>query len=115
MSIFSKRICAAALVCALATSAAHAESDPKPHAFCGWQMRQWLGVADRRFNKANQWVHFGTRADGPHVGTVAVWPHHVALVTGGGPGAWITKSGNVHGRIYEGPMSLRGVIAYRWP
>src|SRR5690348_10870667 len=44
------------------TDASGNRLDPRPRAWCGWQMRQWLGVADRGFNLARAWAHFGSRA-----------------------------------------------------
>src|SRR5690348_6546988 len=55
--------------------------DPRPRAWCGWQLRQWLGVADRRYNRARAWAHYGSPAHGPHVGAIVVWPHHVGIIT----------------------------------
>ena len=90
-------------------------SDPRPAAWCGWQMRRWLGVADRAFNLARKWASYGTRAPGPAEGVVVVWPHHVGLITGRADGQWIVKSGNDGHAIRERPRSLRGVIAFRNP
>jgi hypothetical protein len=39
-------------------------NDARPRAWCGWQMRQWLGVADRAFNVASRWARYGTNAHG---------------------------------------------------
>lgn len=91
-------------------------SDPRPHAWCGWWLRQQLGVADRAYNLARKWAGIGTPAHGPAVGVIAVWPHHVGLVTGvPGPGRIILKSGNDSRAVRERERSTRGIIAYRWP
>lgn len=89
--------------------------DPRPAAWCGWQMRHWLGVADRAFNLARKWASYGTRAPGPAEGVVVVWPHHVGIITGRADGEWIVKSGNDGHAVRERPRSLRGVIAFRNP
>lgn len=89
--------------------------DPRPTRWCGWWLRQQLGVPDRAYNKASRWARFGTRAHGPAPGVIAVWPHHVGLVTGvPGPGRIILKSGNDGHAVRERERSTRGVIAWRW-
>jgi len=111
-------VVALALVCALAGPAAarqRSAGDPRPQAWCGWQMRQWLGVADRRFNLARAWARFGQPAGGPEVGVVVVWRHHVGLITGRGGAGWIVKSGNDGHAVRERVRSLRGAIAFRRP
>lgn len=90
-------------------------SDPRPHAWCGWWLRQYLGVKDRAGNLARWWAHFGTAAHGPAVGAVVVWRHHVGIITGRTGEGWIVKSGNDGHAVRERERSLRGVIAYRWP
>lgn len=90
--------------------------DPRPRAWCGWWLRHQLGVADRTYNRARAWASFGTRAHGPAPGVIAVWPHHVGLVTGvPGPGRIVLKSGNDGHAVRERERSSRGVIAWRWP
>jgi hypothetical protein len=113
---------AMALVCALfVTTSAHALSskrnsvDVRPRAWCGWQMRQWLGVADRSGNLARWWARYGTNAHGPAVGAIVVWSHHVGIITGRTDSGWVVKSGNDGRAVRERERSLRGVIAYRWP
>lgn len=93
-----------------------AVADPRPRAWCGWWLRQQLGVADRAYNLARKWAGIGTPAHGPAPGVIAVWPHHVGLVTGvPGPGRIILKSGNDSRAVRERERSTRGIIAYRWP
>ena len=108
-----RRFVAAVLVCVFATNVAIA--DPRPQKWCGWWMRQHLGVSDTRLNRADQWTHFGSPADGAAVGVIVVWRHHVGIITGGQPGHWTVKSGNDGGRVRERVRSLRGAIALRWP
>lgn len=88
-------------------------ADGRPHAWCGWYMRQRLGVRDPSYNLARNWAHFGTSAGGPHVGVVVVWPHHVGIITGGGPGGWIVTSGNDGNAVRSRRRSLAGAIAFR--
>lgn len=90
-------------------------SDPRPKAWCGWWLRQHLGVKDKAFNLARHWQNYGSPAGGPAVGTIVVWPHHVGIVTGRGANGWIVKSGNDGHRVRERERSLRGAIAFRWP
>lgn len=125
------RSSAAAIVCALALSISAAEarphhnhrhrhyshhySDPRPAAWCGWQLRQWLGVSDRKYNLARAWAHYGSPAGGPAVGAVIVWPHHVGLITGHTALGWVVKSGNDGRRVRERVRDVSRAIAFRWP
>jgi hypothetical protein len=73
-------------------------------------------VADKAFNLARHWASFGSPAHGPAPGVIAVWPHHVGVVTGvPGPGRIVLKSGNDGHAVRERERSTRGIIAYRWP
>ena len=93
-----------------------AVGDPRPKAWCGFWLRHQLGVADRKFNLARNWAHIGSPAHGPAAGVIAVWPHHVGIITGvSGPGRIILKSGNDGHAVRERERSTRGIIAYRWP
>jgi hypothetical protein len=89
--------------------------DPRPAAWCGWWLRQQLGVADRLYNLARAWARWGQPAHGPAEGVIVVWRHHVGLITGRAGGQWIVKSGNDGHAVRERPRSLAGVIAYRRP
>jgi hypothetical protein len=109
-----RKVVLAALVCACAALPAFA-GDPRPEKWCGWQMRQWLHVADKRFNRAIEWRDYGSPADGPGIGVIVVWPRHVGRIVGGSAGAWIVQSGNDGGRIRSRERSVRGALAFRWP
>ncbi|KQY98439.1 hypothetical protein ASD45_19175 [Pseudolabrys sp. Root1462] len=78
-------------------------------------MRHELGVSDTRFNRADQWADFGSPADGPAVGVIVVWPHHVGIITERTERGFIVRSGNDGGKVRERERSLRGAIALRWP
>jgi hypothetical protein len=88
---------------------------PRPRAWCGWEMRRELGVADPAYNLARNWAHYGSAAFGPAVGEIVVWPHHVGRIVGQERGEWIVNSGNDGHAVRTRPRSLGGVIAYRWP
>jgi hypothetical protein len=90
-------------------------NDPRPSRWCGWWMRQMLGVKDKAGNLARWWASFGSPAHGPAIGVVVVWRHHVGIITGHSGDGWIVKSGNDGHAVRERERSLRGVIAYRWP
>lgn len=78
-------------------------------------MRHHLNVDDRAGNRARWWAGFGSRAPGPAVGVLVVWPHHVGIITGRTSSGWLIKSGNDGHAVRERERSLRGVIAYRYP
>jgi hypothetical protein len=57
----------------------------------------------------------GTPAQGPAPGVVAVWPHHVGVVTSvPGPGRIVLLSGNDGHAVRERERSTQGVIAWRY-
>jgi hypothetical protein len=90
--------------------------DPRPRAWCGWWMRHLLGVADRSFNLAREWAHYGSNAGGPRAGAIVVWRHHVGIIVAQGSGGrWLVKSGNDGHAVRERERSLAGAIAFRWP
>ena len=90
--------------------------DPRPARWCGWWLRQKLGVADRRFNLAREWARFGSPASGPCVGCIAVSRSHVGIVTGiPGAGRIVMLSGNDDGAVRERERSSRNIIAWRHP
>ena len=92
-----------------------AHGDYRPRAWCGWWMRHRLGVADTAGNVARWWARYGRNAGGPAAGTIVVWNHHVGIITGGSPGAWIVKSGNDGNAVRERVLPLGRAIAFRWP
>lgn len=93
-----------------------AEADPRPRAWCGFFLRHHLGVSDRAYNLARRWASWGSPARGPAPGVVAVWPHHVGIVTAvPKPGVIVLLSGNDGHAVRERERSTRGIIAYRWP
>lgn len=98
----------------LGAGLAHMMNSARPHAWCGWYMRELLGVADSSYNLARNWVHYGSAAMGPHVGAIVVFSHHVGLITGRADnGLWIVKSGNDGHAVRERARSLAGAIAFR--
>ena len=93
-------------------------NDQRPRAWCGWYMRQRMGVADRSYNVASRWLNWGHHSIGPCAGCLAVSRHHVALLhsPGSRPGWWVIEDGN-NGRgerIHE--SNIRSwAVAYRAP
>jgi hypothetical protein len=117
-------VAALALACAFTSAEArpkhrhhhHVSHNAKPHAWCGWQMRQWFGVHNPAGNLARWWAGFGSRAHGPAIGTIVVWRHHVGQIVGrASTGQWIVRSGNDGNRIRTRPRSVSNAIAFRWP
>ncbi len=86
---------------------------PRPAAWCGWYMRQLLGVANPAFNLARNWAHWG-HAGPAGVGAVVVWPHHVGKIVGREGGEWVIQSGNDGHAVRTRPRSIAGAIAVRW-
>lgn len=122
-----KKLALAAIAVAVIVSSAPAEarryknsthhsynsSDPRPRAWCGWQMRQWKGVADRRFNLARNWARWGS-ATTPRPGAVVVWRSHVGeLVSHVRGNIWVVRSGNDSRAVRTRPRSIAGAIAFR--
>lgn len=93
----------------------HMIDSAKPRAWCGWYMRQELGVADTRYNLAREWANYGHAVFGPAIGVVVVWVHHVGRIVGQQQGQWIVRSGNDGGAVRERPMSVAHAIAFREP
>jgi hypothetical protein len=90
-------------------------ADGRPGAWCGWWMRQYLGVANTAGNLARWWAGYGRNAGGPASGVIVVWSHHVGIITGHDGKNWIVKSGNDGHAVRERPRSVAGAIAFRWP
>ena len=83
---------------------------PKPARWCGWYMRTQLGGGPE-YNLARNWAKRGRPLNGPRVGAVVVWPHHVGMITGRTKeGHWIVRSGNDGGRVRERPRSVAGAV-----
>jgi len=105
----------AAKVGAVIAHTVRAIGDPRPRAWCGWYLRQVFGVADRAFNLAANWVHYGRPAFGPAPGVIVVWRHHVGQIVGyASNGEWLVNSGNDGHAVRTRPRSLAGAIALRW-
>jgi hypothetical protein len=82
--------------------------------WCGCWLRLRLGIDDARLNLARAWAGVGTAAAGPAEGVVAVWRHHVGIITGVlDDGRIMLLSGNDGHAVRERPRSTRGVIAFR--
>lgn len=98
-----------------AEHSAHGVSgDPRPAAWCGWFMRHLLGVADRSFNLARNWAHWG-HSSSPGPGVVVVWPHHVGIIRSGpdSSGRYEVESGNDGHAVRTRYRSIAGAIAFR--
>ena len=109
-------IAAMLLLVASATSgmAHHHHSGARPQAWCGWFMRQRLGVSDRAYNLAANWAHWGHAASGPAPGIIGVAMHHVfEVISVVGPGRVLAISGNDGNAVRTRERSTRGVIAWR--
>lgn len=50
-----------------------------PHAYCGCGLARYLGLSDKRLNRAWSWAQLFPRAR-PGPGMAVVWRHHVALI-----------------------------------
>ncbi len=86
----------------------------RPPAWCGWYMRSQVGSdPGPEYNLARSWAHYGSNADGPSVGTIVVWRHHVGKIVGQQNGQWIVQSGNDGHAVRTRPRSLAGAIAFR--
>jgi hypothetical protein len=86
----------------------------RPRAWCGWFMRGQVGSdPGPSFNLARSWAHYGSNADGPQVGAIVVWRHHVGKIVGQENGQWIIQSGNDGHAVRTRPRSIAGAIAFR--
>ena len=92
------------------TTAGRHSVGAKPARWCGWWMRTQLGGGPE-YNLARNWANRGRPLNGPRVGAVVVWSHHVGMITGRTEnGQWIVKSGNDDGRVRERPRSVAGAV-----
>jgi hypothetical protein len=84
----------------------------RPHrAWCGWYLRHRLGISDPRLNLARNWArYYGRPHAGPCIGCVAVWRHHVGVITGFDGRNWIVHSGNDGGAVRTRARSLAGAV-----
>ncbi len=83
---------------------------PRPSRWCGWWMRTQFGGGPE-YNLARNWAKRGRALNGPRVGAVVVWSHHVGYITGRTKdGQWIVKSGNDGGQVRERPRSVKGAV-----
>ena len=90
------------------------KNDYRPRAWCGWWMRQQLGVRDANFNLARNWARYGNRAAGPGIGVVVVWNHHVGRIVGPCTGhVCLIQSGNDGHAVRTRLRSVAGAIAFR--
>ncbi|BAQ16548.1 hypothetical protein [Methyloceanibacter caenitepidi] len=91
-------------------TAARQAVGPRPARWCGWYMRTQFGGGPE-YNLARNWAKRGRPLNGPRVGAVVVWSHHVGLITGKtDDGQWIVRSGNDGGRVRERPRSVAGAV-----
>lgn len=78
---------------------------PRPSKWCGWWLRQRMGVSSPKYNLARSWYSFG-RPTVAQVGAVVVWPHHVGVIVGrDSKGRWLVQSGNDGGRVKVRPWA----------
>jgi len=91
--------------------------DARPAQWCGWFMRQVFHVADRSYNWAPNWAHWGHASLGPQVGAVVVWTYHVGLIAGppDKQGRWLVRSGNDGNAVRTRYLSVAKAIAFRMP
>jgi hypothetical protein len=83
---------------------------PRPARWCGWWMRTQYGGGPE-YNLARNWAKRGRPLNGPKVGAVVVWSHHVGMITGRTEdGQWIVKSGNDGGQVRERARSVAGAV-----
>ena len=88
-------------------------SGGRPHAWCGWYMRQRKGIADASYNLAANWAHYGHSVS-PQPGAVVVWRHHVGeLVSQVSGSIWMVHSGNDGHAVRTRARSIAGAIAIR--
>lgn len=88
----------------------------RPHRWCGWYMRQLMGVSDPRFNLARNWARYGRPAYGPAPGVIVVWRGHVGKIVGPCHGSMcMVHSGNDGRAVRTRLRSVARAIAFRWP
>ncbi len=83
--------------------------------WCGCFLMKYFGLSDRALWQARRWAGVGRRAPGPAVDVIAVWPHHVGVITADLGGGMIRLlSGNDSNAVRDRVRSTRGIIAYRY-
>lgn len=81
--------------------------------WCGCFLASYLGIDNKELWRATKWTSMGKRVSKPVRGAVAVYPHHVGVITDvPGPGQIVLLSGNDGGQVRERARSTKGVIAY---
>jgi hypothetical protein len=85
-----------------------------PHAWCGCWLMARLGLSDRSLWLARRWATIGSNAGGPRVHAIAVWGHHVGLITAVNGNQIMLLSGNDGNAVRERWRPTRGIIAYRF-
>lgn len=94
-------------VIVLALNLISSSAEARPAKWCGWYMRQVVGISDTRYNLARTWYKYG-RTTSPRVGAVVVWPRHVGIIVGKThKGQWLVKSGNDGGKVKTRVWNLR--------
>jgi hypothetical protein len=84
-----------------------------PHAWCGCFLASYLGLHDRSLWQARRWAGIGSAANGPQVGAIAVWHHHVGLIRAVDGNRILLLSGNDGHAVRERWRTTSGIIAYR--
>lgn len=83
-------------------------------AWCGCWMANRFGFSDKSLWQARNWLKIGRELSGPRVGAIAVYRHHVGLITEvTGPNRIMMLSGNDGGAVRERERSTSGIIGYR--
>jgi hypothetical protein len=103
------------LIAGMLAADAHEGYGPRPHAWCGWEMRHLVNSdPGKDYNKASNWAHWGHPAWGPAPGVIGVMRHHVFKVEDViGRGIVLAISGNDGHQVRTRRRSVRGVIAWR--
>lgn len=87
--------------------------DGRPRSWCGWYMRQRMGIADRSFNLARNWTRWGS-ASGPRAGAIVIWRGHVGQIVSYQGGCTATvHSGNDAGAVRTRERNICNAIAFR--
>ncbi len=82
-------------------------------AWCGCWLGHHLGMPRRDLWLARNWARVGRPSDGPRVGAIVVWRHHVGRITAVNGVHIRVLSGNDGRAVRDRWRTTRGVIAYR--